>query len=286
MLVKIDKNQKTPIILPMNIKNENLLKKLEKSGLSDKEALVYLALLELGGAYPSKIADYTGLNRSTVYMLLTHMSIKGLVNEIEKKNKLFYQLENPTKLVRYTKSKMSMIQDEIEHAQRILPDLLGLLSTADKPKITYYEGIEGVLAIYATHVSVSKPYEMLAWANVREVEDLLPQNFFNDYIRTKKQKRITSRGIFPGTEIDKTFLERAYKDFKEDLMPSVRFIEAEKFPYKSEITIYGTKNVSIINLGKEKLTGVIIEDETIHGLMKMIFELSWKGAERLDIKTT
>lgn len=268
----------------MQIKHENLLKKLEKSGLSDKEALVYTALLEMGGAYPSKIAEYTGLNRSTVYMVLAHLSIKGLVNEIEKKNKQFYQLENPTRLVRYTKSRMSMIQDEIENAQRILPDLEGLLSVTDKPKITYYEGIEGVLAIYATHVNVSKPYEMLAWANVREVEELLPKNFFNEYIKTKKQKMITSRGIFPGTEVDKTFLERAYSDFKEDLLPNVRFISPEKFPYKSEITIYGEKKVSIINLGKEKLTGVIIEDETIHGLMKMIFELSWHGLEEKRVE--
>lgn len=43
----------------MSIKHENLLKKLQKTELSDKEALVYTALLELGGAYPAKIADYT-----------------------------------------------------------------------------------------------------------------------------------------------------------------------------------------------------------------------------------
>lgn len=263
----------------MQIKHENLLKKLEKSGLSDKESYIYIALLELGGAYPSKIAEYTGLNRSTVYMLLTQMSVKGLVNEIEKKNKQFYQLESPTKLVRYAKSKMTMIQDEIENAQRILPDIEGLLSTVDKPKITYYEGIEGVLDIYATHVNVSKPYEMLAWANVREVEELLPQNFFQDYIKTKNRKGISSRGIFPSNPVDKTFVERAYNDFREDILPNVRFIDEKLFPYKSEITIYGEKNVSIINLGKEKLTGVIIEDPTIHGLMKMIFELSWVGAK-------
>lgn len=262
----------------MAIQHENMLKKLEKSGLSDKESLIYMCLLELGGAYPSRIAEYTGLNRSTVYMLLTQMGIKGLVNEIEKRNKLFYQIESPTRLVRQAKSRLSMVQDEIESAQRLLPDLEGLFSVADKPKITYFEGIDGVLDIYATHVSVTKPYEMLAWANVREVEELLPQNFFQNYIKTKNQKGISSRGIFPDHEMDKTFLERAYADFRQDILPNVRFIDREKFPYKAEITIYGEKNVSIINLGKEKLTGVIIEDPTIHGLMKMIFELSWTGA--------
>jgi len=73
----------------MQIQNPDFLKKLEKSGLSDKEALVYLSLLELGGAFPSKIAEYSGLNRSTVYMVLLNLSVRGLVNEIEKKNKFF-----------------------------------------------------------------------------------------------------------------------------------------------------------------------------------------------------
>lgn len=264
----------------MKIKHENLLKKLEKSGLTSKEALVYVALLELEGAYPSKVAEYTGLNRSTVYMILTQLAVKGIVNEIEKKNKQFYQLEDPKKLLKYTKSKISIIQDEIEAVEKILPDIEGLLASVDKPKITYYEGIEGVLDIYATHINVLKPYEMLAWANVREVEELLPQNFFKGYIKTKNQKGISSRGIFPSNPVDRTFVERAYSEVRQQVLPNVRFIDENIFPYKSEITIYGEKNVSIINLGKEKLTGVIIEDETIHGMMKMIFELSWAGAKK------
>ncbi len=262
----------------MPVINEILLKKLQKSGLSDKEALVYLALLELGGAYPSKIATYTSLNRSTVYMVLLNLSVRGLVNEIEKKNKLFYQIENPKKLVRYTKSKLSMIQDEIENAERILPDIEGLFSNIDKPKITYYEGIEGIKNIYESHINVSKPYEMLAWANASGLESVLPAEFFIHYRRTKEQKGITTRGIIPDKESDRSFTDRTYEGFKNEIIPIMRFISQNKFPYNAEVTIYGDKSVSIVNLGKEKLTGVIIEDETIHGLMKMIFELSWSSS--------
>lgn len=263
----------------MNIKNSQLLSKIQKTGLTDKEAVVYTALLELGGAYPSKIATYTGLNRTTVYDVLLALSVKGLVNEIEKKNKQFYQIEKPNRLLRYIKNKVSLAEEELEKAESVFPEIEGLFAAISyKPKVTYFDGIDGVLAVYETHINVSKPYEMLAWANVREVEDLLPQNFFKNYISIKKKKGISSRGIFPDTDLDKTFLDRSYADFREEIMPNVRFIEANKFPYKAEITIYGEKNVSIINLGKEKLTGVIIEDETIYGLMKMIFELSWKGA--------
>ena len=150
----------------MNIKNNLLLNKLEKSGLNDKEALVYLAVLELGGAFPSRIAEYTSLNRSTVYKILLNLSVRGLVNEIEKKNKLFYQIEKPHKLVRYGESKIRMAEEALDMVKNILPDIENLYgSFEERPKITYYEKEEGILQIYEDHISVKKPYEMLAWAN-------------------------------------------------------------------------------------------------------------------------
>ena len=77
----------------MQIKDQILVKKLEKTGFTDKEALIYVSLLELDGAFPSRIAQYSGLKRATAYDVLTALTIRGLVNEIEKKNKLFYQIE-------------------------------------------------------------------------------------------------------------------------------------------------------------------------------------------------
>lgn len=258
----------------------DFLKKLEKSGLSDKEALVYLSLLELGGAYPSKIAEYCGLNRSTVYMVLLNLSVRGLVNEIEKKNKLFYQIENPNRLIKYTKSKLSIIENEIEQAEKILPEIEGLFTAMGyKPKVTYFEGHEGILQAYSTHVVVSKPYEMLAWANAGELESVLPEKFFMWYRKEKEKIGITTRGILPDTLVNHTFINRVYDGFKKDILPQMRYIKKDKFPFKAEITIYDQNKISIISLVKDKFIGVIIEDETIHGLMKMIFELSWAGAK-------
>lgn len=41
--------------------------------------------------------------------------------------------------------------------------------------------------------------------------------------------------------------------------------------------MYGENKVSIVNLNKEYLTGIIIEDETIYKMMRLIFELSWES---------
>jgi len=256
----------------------DLKAKIEGIGLSDKEALVYNALIELGGAFPSKIAEYTGLKRSTVYKVLLDLSIKSLVSEIEKRNKLYYHIENPNRLVRYAKDKVRIAEDQLEAASKIIPEIEGLYSLlANRPKISYFENIDGILSIYKDQVDGTKKYEMLAFSNAAELENVFPEKFFADYRRAKERIGITTRGIIPDTDKDETFVARLYDGYRKEVIPQAKYIPAKEFPFKGEITIYGSNKVSIVNLNKEYLTGLIIEDETIHNMMRMIFELSWKG---------
>jgi len=257
--------------------SESLVKKLEKSGLSNKEAIVYAALFELGGgAYPSAIATHTKLSRSTVYMVLLQLSVKNLVNEITKKKKQFYQINNPKKLVSFTKDKLSIIEDEIDSATAVLPELQGLFNVLEyKPKVTYFEGIEGILSVYSSHVSTDASYVMYAWANTGELESLLPKKFLLWYRKEKEKKKIKAQVILPKDKATVAFSKAMYESIRKEYVPEMRYVDAALFPYKAEITLYDTNKVSIITLVKDKLIAVVIEDETIYGLLKMIFNMSW-----------
>jgi len=264
------------------MQTEHIQKQLEKIGLTKKEVLVYSAILELGGAYPSKIAEITKINRSTVYKILLDLSIKGLINEIEKSKKLFYQINNPSRLTRYLKDRVIIANDNLEAAQRIIPEIEGLFNMfAEKPRVSYFEGQEQVMSIYTDHIQGGKSYEMLAWANTTYLQDLLKLDFFLHYRKTKEKIGITTRGIVPDTEFDQEFVNKTYKDIdiKQKYWPTMKYIPYTQFSFKGEITIYGEDKVSIVNLNKNHFTGTIIQDKTIHNMMKMIFELSWKGAD-------
>lgn len=267
----------------MQFKNQELLQKLEKSGLTIKEAKVYLAVLELGGAFPSRIAEYAGVNRSTAYAVLLNLSVRGLVNEIEKRNKIFYQAEKPAKLVAHAETQASLAKERLEKAQALVPDIEGLYANlANQPKVRYFEGTEGMVEIYKDMLDVKKKYEMLAWSNAAQLENVFPAKFFEQFRRTKEQLDITTRGIIPDTEADRSYNEKFFAGYKSEIVPKFRYIPAKEFPFKGEITIYGEKKVSIVNLNKEHLTGIIIEDETIHDMMRLIFELSWES-ERVRV---
>lgn len=262
----------------MQIKNPQLLEKLEKAGLLNKEALVYVSTLELGGAFPSRIAEYSGLNRSTTYKILLDLSIRGVVNEISKRNKLFYHIEKPERLLRFAKDQVRLAQDRIEKAESVLPDIEGLYATlGNRPKVSYYEGAEGLLAIYTDHISFDQPYEMLAWANATELRNFLPPKFFDHYVKTKEKIGITTRGILPDTEENRNFTEARYVGIEKKIWPTMRFVKSESFPFASEITVYGTNKISIANFEQNKMIGTIIEDEAIHRIMATIFNLSWES---------
>jgi hypothetical protein len=112
-------------------------------------------------------------------------------------------------------------------------------------------------------IATNRKYEMLAFSNAAELGHVLPKKFFEDFRRTKEKIGITTRGIIPDTYEDRNYNTKFFEGFRPEIVPTMRYVPKESFPFKGEITIYGTNKVAIVNLNKEYLTGLIIEDETI-----------------------
>lgn len=262
------------------MENTALPQELKKVGMSDKEARIYAAVLELGSAFPSKIAQATKLNRTTVYAVLSNLAIKGLITEIEKNKKICYQIERPHKLVNYARSRIQMAEDGYEQAKKLLPDIEGLFSlTPNKPKVRFFEGVEGVKSVFSDHIAQKNKYEMLAYSNVEDLMSFIPVQFQQSYIKVKERLGITTRAIFPDNKYSASYNKQVYRGRKKEIFIDMKLIPPEMFPYKGDITIYGDNKVSIVNFHKQNLIGVIIEDKTIADMMKMIFELAWAGAD-------
>jgi len=260
--------------------NSNLIKELRSIGLSEKAALVYAAVLELGVAFPSGVAEITKLNRTTVYHILTDLAVKGLVTEIEQKKKQCYQAEPPKRLINFTKMQIRLAEDAAERAKKILPDIEGLFKlTLNKPRVRFFEGVNGILAVYEDHIAQKEPYEMLGISNVEALIPSLPKEFVAKYVREKVKIGIKTRAIFPDSKFSEAYDKEVYRGVDKRFQPKVKFIPKEKFPFHSEITVYGGDKVSIINFQKDVLIGVIIEEKTIADMMRMTFDLAWMGAD-------
>lgn len=270
-----------------NIKK--LAQSLEETGLSEKEILVYTTLFNMGGGgYPSAIATETKLNRSTTYKALMSLGIKGLVNEIEKKNKIFYQLNKPDRLVKYIEYKGDQISKKVSDVKQLLPELSQIFQNlSNTPKVLFFEGSSEVAEIYQDMTSYSN-YEMLALFNACEFEKFLGDSELKEFVQARERMKISMRAILPDTPQDMNYAERVYGSIKKEYFPVTRHIPASNFPFDADITMYGKDRIAIIKLDKEaptsQLIGVIIEDKVIYGMMKMFFELAWIGTKEKGSK--
>ena len=123
-------------------------KELVSLGLSEKEAKVYLAALDLGPETVQKIAQKAGVNRPTAYVQIESLKEKGLMSQFEKGKKTFYVAESPERL----SSLLNAFEKELEfkraETSRILPALLDVFAGAgERPKVRFLEGVEGLKTI-------------------------------------------------------------------------------------------------------------------------------------------
>ncbi len=240
-------------------------------GLSEKEAGVYLALLELGKRTVSPIARSSNINRTTVYDILSSLTAKGLVSVSGKEPLQEYVAESPDKILDLVKLEIEKKQKDLKQAEGVIPELKSMHNVADRPKVRFYEGTAGVEEVYED--TLTSHETIRAYANVNEMHAALP-DYFPKYYKRRTNKGIHIRAIIPSNEAGK---ERADKD-KEEARESA-LVPENKVYFSPEINIYDNK--VMIASWKEKL-GIIIESKEIAEAMKTIYELAWKESKRLE----
>ena len=251
--------------------NEQLKLNLQSFGFSEKETIVYVALLELGKGTVRQISGKAGINRTTSYDILGSLSNKGLVSVSGKEPKSEYAVESQEAITAYLKKRGEEMAENIKRSETIIPELERLHVKQNRPRIRFYEGKEGLKHVYEDTLTSSEPIR--AYASVGDMHEGLP-GYFPDYYKRRAGKGIAIRAIIPNTE---TGLER--RSFDKAEMRETALVPKDTFLFSPEINIYDNK--IMIASWREKL-GIIIESSEIADAMKKIYELAWAEAKRLD----
>lgn len=241
---------------------------LVKSGFSENEVAIFLAILQLGGGTVTQITRKAGLNRTTGYDILDSLVSRGLVSVSGKEPKQEYLAESPDKLVGVLEKGLKEAEKRVADIKKIIPELKSMHNVRGRPKVRFYEGKEGLKDVYED--TLTSHEQILAYANVSEMHQALI-GYFPKYYERRAGKNISIRAIIPDSPIGK---HRASKD-KEENRESV-LVPVGKYNFSPEINIYDNK--VMIASWKEKL-GIIIESAEIADAMKKIYELAWIGAK-------
>jgi len=231
--------------------------------LSEKEALVYLKLLELGEATIQRISEVTGINRLSLYDLFESLIKKGVAGStVKEKVKHFYVIE-PKKL-------LNRLKEAEKEFSSILPQLekrkesIGL-----KPKVLFFEGIKGIDVV---NEDVLKSKEIMAYGSFDIPNRMLEWQTI-DFLKKRLRLGIKWKGV---TDIAIT-KQDFYKKQEYQKLTEVKIDDSLK-EMPVWIYIYNNK-VAILSFKKESFNAIIIEDEAVNQAQRIIFEKLWKQAK-------
>ena len=255
------------------IDGKRITKMLEKLGFTEKEAQVYMILLELNEALPSTIARKSNLKRPTVYSILEKLQKKGFASHIKRDRLVYFRSISPHFFLEKEDAHVKDMSSALSDLKASLPDLLSLHQKyAATPQMSVFTGRAGLIQIMEDTLTTKT--ELLCWANTELAFNSL-KDYYPTYIQKKVQKKLWLRGIFCKDPLGEVFKSKGKEELRE-----VYLISKEDYPFNNEINIYDDK-VAIIS--HEDQIGVIIQNQNIADAQRAIFNFAFKYAKLQDV---
>lgn len=259
------------------------IQKLCQIGLTQAEAKLYLELLKLGPQAVSIIANKVKINRSTAYCNLKSLERKGFVASfLNGNNMTYFSANDPSCLVAYLDGKKSTYDYYRQEFLGLIPEFRELRGNFQikKPVVGYFEGFEGIKNLMndslVSGVEICEYLPLHKWLNDEKFLD-----FGLEYSHKRiDERKIKLRCLVPDRPEVHKFFQKNY-DLNDDFT-NVTYIPDEKFleDFNNQVMIYGNK-VSTIHFNDSGQYGILVESEDIAAMERAIFEMLWKGSNKI-----
>ena len=249
---------------------EDVKASLAELGLSTKESVVYLSMLELGPSSVQDISKKAGVNRSTTYVMIEGLKRHGLISTFEKGKKLLFSAENPGRLMSLVEEEMAKVRAKQDRVSQSLPRLLAIFNAInDKPRVRFFEGDEALMMAREEMIEKSSGAIWEVYA-ADEISTQIGE--IREEHRMATAQRISIKGrtlvaIKPG------FLPN-YFDLKAS---DVREMPYEAYPFSGSVVITNQR----VYLFSPKVAGlgVIMESREMVEMMRALYEAIWRSAK-------
>jgi sugar-specific transcriptional regulator TrmB len=237
---------------------------LMENGLTKKESVLYLSVLEAGETTLAHAAEKAHLKRSTVYSLVDGMKERGFLSETKRRGIGYISALSPRLLI-------ERFERSLESAKTVLPQLMDLAYASPvKPRIRFYDGMEGIKQILFDAAASGRDYiGFIDYA-------LMPKEIYK-HIRTKVAPERAKLGnnlqlLMPRNETNAGVL----KDYRQ--MIEHRMVDFPSRKNHIEILLYEGSKIGCMSFVKNEMFGVVIDSEAIFVTLKDLFTLIWEQA--------
>lgn len=241
---------------------------LQELNLSKQEIEAYETALGLGTFTASIIGARLGIPRSTARYTCEWLIRKGLMIETKKGNTKLFIAENPTKLFSILHEQEAEIARKKEQLTRVVKKLEEKYNpNARLPKITFYEGIDGVERMFnELLLNPTTLYSFGAGDYFLQKEPGMIESFRKKSKNVYKDTYVMRAPKYHPLHNNKiAHRYNQYFQFIEELKVDIQIVD-------DVLTIASLENSSPI--------GVVIKHQEIVNAFKAIFIELWKRMER------
>ena len=229
---------------------KSLLKSL---GLSESEAAIYVASLELGPASVQDLAKKAHVSRVTTYAVIESLTARSLMSSVEKGKKHLFSAESPERLVSVIQTRVKEMETTLHEVQDSIHELK-LMQRGEKPVVRMFEGEEAIKAIYEDIIE-TRPADAHEFGNLDEIRKYVPSDAVGKQLqaglkRAKRQAMYVAKGR-QGREADN-----------------------EEVRYVSQDDIHAVSSL------RGKMVSVLIESQDIADTLKALFQLAWSRMDK------
>jgi predicted transcriptional regulator len=250
------------------ISMEELIRELSQFGLSDKEAAVYVAALELGPSPVQDIAHKAKVNRATTYVIIEALGGRGLLSSFIKGKKRFYVAEAPDRLRTILRLQQKELVEKENELNAVLPALMALYNAEGaKPQVRYLEGLDGLQTVRENFLRAGGEFiQIVPFDLVGSVPEVIEKR--EQHLQQLAATNAPYRALLITKETDFA---------QVPALPNgeVRLVPAEKFPIHGEITVRG--NSVYLYSYKSAILAVIIVSQELADAVRALFDLAWQG---------
>lgn len=239
---------------------------LEEIGLTEKEALVYLALLPLGSATAYRISEMCSVKKPTVYVTLEELRKKGLMLKIPHAKRALFSAVNIGEYLRGQESKIKAVH-------QLMPKF-DTLSEAKGSNVYFFTGIQGIAQAidYKIEAMRDKTFHCFYGSLIGCENTLEIMRMYEKWDRKAISSGISFRIVTP-----KKGSGQNYKDLteiaKKDASVQIRLLDQYDYPPNASIGV-GADFLWILD--EKNLQATVIDNASTADAMRQIFNIVWE----------
>lgn len=234
---------------------------LQEIGLSEKEAKIYLALLQVDRDTVQELSKRTKVNRTTVYPVLESLQKKGLVSEVQEDKKIEFMAEPPERLETFAERQKVMFAERVARLKDIIPQIKSIeRGQGERPVAKYFEGRDGAISAYEEFYSFDPETEEDGYFifNRDLLESVFTEEERQRFMNVRIGKKLRPITVYNHKAGDYPFITSGTRTR----------IDEKKFPILCDISI-ARDRIVITTLGA-KISGFLIISKDIAETLKSL----------------